>query len=120
EPLLECTPPWYRLDIQIPADLTEEVARIIGYEHVGTTLMADALPVQRRDPVFDTEEQVRDLLVRAGLQETIGRPLTTPEEHAKLGDSAGDPNAPFVELTNPSAPERRVLRRSMLIAALEN
>ena len=48
EPLLECIPPWYRLDIQYPADLTEEVARIIGYEHVGTSLLddrtADAAP----------------------------------------------------------------------------
>ena len=39
EALLECTPPWYRLDVRMPADLTEEVARMIGYEHVGATLM---------------------------------------------------------------------------------
>ncbi len=120
EPLLECTPPWYRLDIQIPADLTEEVARMIGYEHVGTTLLADELPVQRTDTVFSAEERVRDLLVDAGLQETIGRPLTTREAHYKLRGAWGDRSAPFVELANPSAPERRVMRRSMLIAALEN
>lgn len=120
EPLLECTPPWYRLDIQIPADLTEEVARIIGYERVGTTLLDEPLSVQRRDIVFETEEQVRDLLVRAGLQETIGRPLTTPEEHYKLRGEAGRRDVPFVEVANPSAPERRALRRTMLIAALEN
>ncbi|HET8843208.1 MAG TPA: phenylalanine--tRNA ligase subunit beta, partial [Ktedonobacteraceae bacterium] len=30
EPVLRCTAPWHRLDIQVPADLCEEVARIIG------------------------------------------------------------------------------------------
>ncbi|HXF63835.1 MAG TPA: phenylalanine--tRNA ligase subunit beta [Caldilineaceae bacterium] len=120
EPLLECTPPWYRLDIQIPADLTEEVARIIGYEQVGTTLMDEELPTQRTNAVLETEEQVRDILVRAGLQETISRTLTTPEEHYKLRGIAGNRQAPFIELANPSAPERRVMRRSMLVGALEN
>ncbi|MEZ4731641.1 MAG: phenylalanine--tRNA ligase subunit beta [Caldilineaceae bacterium] len=43
EPLVEAIAPWHRLDIAIPADLTEEVARIIGYEHVGTTLIDDVL-----------------------------------------------------------------------------
>src|SRR6266566_2461667 len=44
EPLVCCTAPWHRLDIQVPADLTEEVARVIGYEHIKTTLMDDVLP----------------------------------------------------------------------------
>src|SRR5712691_37111 len=49
EPLLRCTAPWHRLDIQLPADLAEEVARIIGYEKIETTLMDDVLPSQRRN-----------------------------------------------------------------------
>src|SRR5215469_4529199 len=36
ERLLRCTAPWHRLDIQVPADLTEEVARIIGYDRIHT------------------------------------------------------------------------------------
>ena len=116
--LLECTPPWYRLDVRIPADLTEEVARIIGYEHVGMTLLSTTLPTQRHFPLYETEERIRDILVGAGLQETISRTLTTPEEHAKLrlADAAG----PYVELANPLAPERRAMRRSLLVSALEN
>ena len=39
ETLLLCTAPWHRLDVRIPADIIEEVARIIGYEHVGMTLV---------------------------------------------------------------------------------
>lgn len=121
EPLLECRAPWRRLDVSVPADLAEEVARIVGYEHVGTTLMDEPLPTQRRHDLLETEEQIRDILAGAGLQETIGYSLTTPENHAKL--YAGAPPAPAVEyitLANPIAPERRVMRRSALVSALEN
>ncbi len=125
ETLIEATPPWHRLDIAIPADLTEEVARIIGYEHVGTTLIDDVLPVQRRNDLFGTEETVRDILMGIGLQENINHPLTTPENHAKLNapqivqTAAGKP-ATYVTVANPSVPEKRAMRRSMLVSVLEN
>jgi phenylalanyl-tRNA synthetase beta chain len=125
EPLIETIPPWHRLDVAIPADLTEEVARIIGYEHVGTTLINDVLPVQRRNDLFGTEESVRDILMGIGLQENINHPLTTPENHAKLNaqhivqTEAGKPTS-YVTVANPSVPEKRAMRRSMLVSVLEN
>ncbi len=117
EILLRCTVPWHRLDVSIPADLTEEVARMIGYEQVGMTLLAETLPTQRRAEAFETEERIRDILVNLGLQENINIPLTTPESHAKLHADVGDS---FVTLANPLAPERRALRRSLLVSALDS
>jgi phenylalanyl-tRNA synthetase beta chain len=65
---------------------------------------------------------VRDLLVNLGLQENINIPLTTPESHARLHEAgqADALTAPYVTLANPIAPERRVLRRSLLVSALES
>jgi phenylalanyl-tRNA synthetase beta chain len=117
EPLLESIAPWHRLDVAIPADLTEEVARIIGYEQVGTSLIDDVMPTQRRNDTFETEEHVRDILINLGLQETINHPLTTPENHAKLW---ADHTTEYVSLANPGTPERRTLRRSLLVSAMEN
>ncbi len=125
ERLVEARPPWHRLDIAIPADLTEEVARVIGYEHVGTTLIDDVLPRQRRNDLFDSEEKIRDILMGIGLQENINHPLTTPDNHEKLNAPAitttadGEP-ARYVHVANPSVPEKRALRRSMLVSLLEN
>jgi phenylalanyl-tRNA synthetase beta chain len=122
EPLLECVAPWHRLDIRYPADLCEEVARIIGYEHVGATMMEDALPTQHRNSLVDTEEKVRDILVGCGLQDTINYALTTPENHAKLSPGANGvvDESLFIFLANPLANERRAMRRSLLVSALEN
>lgn len=121
EPLLAATAPWHRLDIAIPADLTEEVARMIGYEHAGMTLLVDSLPTQRRNELLETEEKMRTILVACGLQETINYALTSPESHVRLHpQQAPLPESAFVTLANPNAPERRVLRRSLLVSAMEN
>lgn len=125
ETLLECVPPWYRLDIRMPADLVEEVARMVGYEKVGLTLLHEPLPPQRRNEEWETKESIRDILVRAGLQEIINRTLTTEEEHRKLNPveaaAQGDGDSvEYVTLANPNAPERVAMRRSLLVSGLEN
>ncbi len=123
EPLLRCIAPWHRLDIQVPADLTEEVARIIGYERINTTLMDDVLPPQHRNLALETEEKMRDILVGCGLQETISYSLTTPENHDRLNrepPGTAEQHVPFVTLVNPLTVKRRVMRRSLLVSALEN
>jgi phenylalanyl-tRNA synthetase beta chain len=121
EALLAATPPWHRLDIALPADLTEEVARIVGYEHAGTTLMDDVLPMQRRNELHETEEKLRAVLVACGLQETITYALTSPESQARLTPGAPPlPESAYVTLSNPITPERRAMRRSLLASALDN
>ncbi len=130
EPLLRCTAPWHRLDIQLPADLTEEVARMIGYEHIRTTLMDDVLPKQHRNLAVETEEKIRDILVGCGLQETASYSLTVPENHDKINrEHVLDKSAlygtieqmvSFITIVNPLSARRRVMRRSLLVSALEN
>src|SRR6266566_9854191 len=123
EQLLRCIAPWHRLDIHLPADLSEEVARIIGYEKISMTLMDDVLPTQRRNLALETEEMIRDILVGCGLQETISYSLTTVENHDKVMRvplGSGEEHVPFIKLLNPLSTRRNVMRRDMLVSALEN
>jgi phenylalanyl-tRNA synthetase beta chain len=90
---------------------------------VGATLMQDELPTQHTNAVVDTEEKVRDILIGCGLQDTINYALTTPENHARLhaqGEGQQGGEAQFITLANPVAVERRALRRTLLVSALEN
>ncbi len=117
------TPPWYRLDVTIPADLMEEIARIYGYDAIPSTMLSDELPPQRHNWPVEQEERIRDLLVAAGLQETINYSLTTVANHRRLYPDAADQAptpAQFVTLANPITPERVVMRRSLIVSALEN
>jgi len=123
EQLLRCIAPWHRLDIHVPADLSEEVARIIGYEKISMTLMDDVLPPQRRNLKLEAEEKIRDILVGCGLQETISYSLTTVENHDRVMRvplGSGEQHVPFVKLLNPLSARRNVMRRDMLVSALEN
>jgi phenylalanyl-tRNA synthetase beta chain len=111
------TPP-HRLDIGEGivgvADVIEEVARSYGYDRIPETRMADALPPQIGNPVHEWEEHVRDILADLGLQEVVSYRLTSPERESRFV-SYND----YVTLANPIAPERRVMRRSLLASVLE-
>jgi len=117
------TVPWYRLDVTITADLLEEVARIYGYDNIPETLLADELPPQRHNWPYELEEKLRDILVAAGLQETINYSLTSIENYRKTfpenPEAAPGPEK-FIILANPLSQERRVLRRCLGVSALEN
>lgn len=117
------TPP-HRLDISEGiigrADLMEEIARLYGYDRIPATRLADSLPPQRRNLALEQEELLRDTLAGLGLQEVITYRLTSPEREARLlAGSAEAKELPYVRLKNPIAPERNVLRRSVLASVLE-
>src|SRR6202521_3108533 len=118
EAVLRCTAPWYRLDVEVPADLTEEVARIVGYAAIPATRLSDTLPPPIPNPLLETEERIRDLLVGCGLHEHINYTLTTIENHEKLGLPPLPPER-YVTLDNPLSANRRVMRRSLLVSAVE-
>ena len=107
--------PWHRLDVSCPADLVEEVARIVGYDKIPTTLMADPLPPQRRERTLELEEQVREVLVGSGLTEVITYSLTSLEAAAKLDPQRREVSpAGYLKVANPLSREREYLRRSLL------
>ncbi|MDD2923404.1 MAG: hypothetical protein PHQ36_14055, partial [Anaerolineales bacterium] len=75
---------------------------------------ADALPTQKGNPVHEWEEHLRDLLTAIGLQEVVTYRMTSPEREARLTASEN-----YVHIANPIAPERSVLRKSLLTSVLE-
>jgi phenylalanyl-tRNA synthetase beta chain len=103
------------------ADLIEEIARIYGYDRIPNTLMDDALPAQRENAALVGEEQVRDLLVRAGLQEIVAYRLTSPEREALLTPPRAEsswPTVPYVTIANPISQDKTVLRHTLLTGLL--
>ena len=123
---LAVTMPDHRTDIGTGAvgiaDLIEEIARIYGYERIGTTQISDTIPPQHGNPELEQEEALRDLLVSLGLQEIITYRITSPEREARLrAAEEGDitDSGPYVTLANPITADRTVMRRSVLASALE-
>jgi phenylalanyl-tRNA synthetase beta chain len=112
------TAPSHRMDIAEGvvglADVLEEVARSYGFDKIPTTSMADALPPQKGNTIHEWEERLRDLLVAIGLQEVVTYRMTSPEREGRVVK-----HDEYVRISNPIAPERSVLRRSLLSSVLE-
>ncbi|MFQ5794468.1 MAG: phenylalanine--tRNA ligase subunit beta [Candidatus Bipolaricaulia bacterium] len=115
--VIQVTVPDHRLDVEIPADLIEEVARVIGYDQIPTTLMYDTLPPQRRNRALEGEEWVRDLLTGIGLMEVISYSLTYPEGVARFDPVMA--NEAHIALANPLTQERSHLRRTLIVSLIE-
>lgn len=120
--------PSFRMDIGEGvvgvADIMEEIARLYGYDNIPESRIADPLPPQRGNPVLERENLARDILVSLGLQEIITHRMTAPETENRLlpnalkGASETVLAIEYVKLANPIAPEKRVLRRSLLSSVL--
>ena len=118
--VIEATVPYHRLDVEITADLVEEVARMYGYDRIPLTLMTDELPPQRRNLVLEREELIRDVLVGCGLDEVITYTLTSKQTIEALDpEQAEMDEAMYLKLTNPLTSEREYMRRTLLGSLLE-
>ncbi len=78
------TIPSYRSDIEEGADLVEEVARLIGYDRIPSTIPIGPLPALTVDTWFEREQEIRDLLVGSGLNEIVTYTLTSRARMANL------------------------------------
>jgi phenylalanyl-tRNA synthetase beta chain len=114
EGVITVTPPPYRFDLTIEADLIEEVVRVIGYQNLPTTpplapITAKLPPENRRSRFV-----VRRLLAALGYQETIN--FSFVEAHWEK-DLAG--NTDPIKLLNPIASQMSVMRSSLLGSLLQ-
>src|SRR5581483_7564589 len=84
-----------------------------GYDRIPATRMADALPPQVGNPVHEWEERLRDILVALGLQEVVTYRMTSVESESRV-----IAHNEYVRIANPIAPEKSVLRRSLIASML--
>lgn len=108
---LVVTPPTFRPDLQIPADIVEEVARIYGYHNLPSKLMATPIPLTRpADANFRLEERIKHFLVDIGWQEVYTYSMVSEELALQSGHKIKD----HLKLQNPLTDDRVYLRRSIL------
>ena len=109
--------PYWRSDISIEDDLVEEVARIVGYDTIPTTMLSASIPHQTNQPIRDLREHLRDLLVASGMQETISYPLTNLDALGKVDAVAELPEP--LKVANPMSSELAYLRTTLRASVLE-
>jgi phenylalanyl-tRNA synthetase beta chain len=104
----QVTPPTYRFDIAIEADLIEEIGRVYGYDRLPLQPMAGALEMQ---PLPETEVgllRVTDVLIARGYQEAVTYSFVDPDFQSVV-----NPDMQAIALANPISIEMSVMRTSL-------
>lgn len=110
-------PPYWRGDVQIAADLVEEVARVVGYDRV----RAEVPPVQPQaidSAQFERENELAATLAALGYTEFLTLSLQ-PGSVARTWREAGLTIPAPVEITNPLSEDQRWMRFALAPALLE-
>ncbi len=121
-------PPWRR-DLELEADIAEEVARLYGYDRIPPTLPGRDLPGYQPQPTA-LRDRVRSYLAAAGLSEVVTHALVAEsisERHAEpvglvsgaLALSEGAAVSEVLILSNPLSVDHDRLRRSLLPSLLD-
>ncbi|MGC4027886.1 MAG: phenylalanine--tRNA ligase subunit beta [Steroidobacteraceae bacterium] len=113
------TPPSWRFDITLEADLAEEAMRIIGYDQIPEAPKALPQQFRRRPESVVDERALLDTLVGRGYQEVLSYTFVDPALQQRLF-----PQASGIRLANPIAADLSVMRVSLwpglIKTALEN
>jgi phenylalanyl-tRNA synthetase beta chain len=135
-------PFWRRVDIELSADLVEEVARLVGFDTLPATLPLQTMPAEPLPAEMQWEARIRDRLIAGGVNEAVTHSLTSPAyAHRLFGPTANghehdadiwaqlvaNPAGVYgqealtlpVELANPATQDRQMLRMVLLPSVLD-
>ncbi len=115
--------PSWRVDVSLPEDLVEEVARIRGYETVPATLPKLTESLKPEPVAAEVERRVRNALAGAGFDEVVNfsfvDPVLLPWVTERPLEALGTP-VEAVTLKNPLSPQQSVMRTSLYASLLPN
>ena len=104
---IEVEVPGYRVDIDREVDLIEEVARMQGYDRIGSSVPS-AGQAGGEPPQAAFRRRLRDAFVRAGLREVRLLSFASQEDLALMGEHDA------IEIANPLQTDERFLRTRLL------
>ncbi len=102
------TPPSFRFDIAIEADLIEEIIRIHGYNNIPRTMPSYQPQMKPLKEADVSLQRVKDTLVERGYFEAISYSFVDPKWQAAI-----NPDIAPVKLANPISADLSVMRTSI-------
>ena len=81
---LRVVPPMLRTDLTIPADLCEEIARLLGYDQIPSTLPIGRQPEPHLNREWSWKNTLRQTMTGLGFDEIVTYSLTSRERLGRL------------------------------------
>jgi len=111
--------PAYRVDVQRPCDVVEDILRIYGYNNVEipTQLKSSLTVAGDQDKAYRLQNLVAEQLVGSGFNEILNNSLT---KVAYYENSDAYPFETTVKVMNPLSADLGVMRQTLLFGGLES
>ena len=118
---LDLLVPAFRVDVQRPCDVVEDILRIYGYNNVEIpTQLKSSLTVQgEEDKHYHTQNIVAEQLVGEGFMEILNNSLTKASYYTDFELNAY-PDEHTVKVMNPLSADLGGMRQTMLFGGLES
>lgn len=116
---LELIIPGYRVDVQRPCDVVEDILRIYGYNNIEipTQLKSSLVIKGEEDKKYKMQNLVAEQLVGAGFREILCNSLTKSAYYDGLKSITPDS---LVGIMNPLSSDLNVMRGTLLFGGLES
>lgn len=110
--------PSWRSDVTTMVDISEEIARNVGFDNIQSSMPADEMTAAEQTPIIPVNDDVRDFMVAAGLDEVINYSFINSSAFDKLNLPADDALRTTIDISNPITDEFKVLRTTLLSSIL--
>ncbi len=115
----EVTVPDWRNDVRLPEDLSEEVARIFGFDKIPSTL-PKGNQQGHQSATQNFIDRVKKILSSLGMCEELSFAFTSEQMFDKMQIPADSPLRQAVPIMNPLTDEAPLLRTTLLASIFEN
>lgn len=116
---LELLVPTYRVDVQRPCDVIEEILRVYGYNNIelSNSVHANLSYKSETDSKDDLQNIISEQLTAVGFNEILNNSLTATAYYIDLESF---PETECVKLLNPLSNDLNVMRQTLLFGGLES
>ena len=112
--------PSWRADVTMMEDISEEVARLYGYDNIAARLPMGAVQKGLTSEMQDFVDTMRETLAALGMTEELSFSFTSEKTLDKLGVPSDSPLRQAIPIMNPLTDEYPLIRTTLLTSVLEN
>lgn len=114
------TPPYFRVDIELLADLAEEIVRFYGYNKIDSTLLNAEATLGMRTKSQKLKDKICQTLINKGLSEIYTYAFISEKDLDKMCIAEdSDLRAEVIKVKNPLSEEYSIMRTTTLPSMLQ-
>lgn len=112
--------PTFRPDLQIEADLAEEIGRLYGYDKIESTLITGTSTIGKKSYSQNIEDVIENTLIGLGLCEAMTYSFDSPKVFDKLRITTDSYLRNTITISNPLGEDFSIMRTVPLNAMLQS